>query len=439
MSDARSPVNLGAAVSAKQLCSAVFVAGRHPQEAVPHCVLPEIRGIHEPMSYVVDNIAKTATVTLGSFTRVARFCGSQGCVIIPEGADDVCFDPVDVDTSLPAADTQQWPMGDVGAAAAPDADVDAAAIEEAVELAFRHPDAKTAAFLVAHRGRIIAERYADGCHADVQLESWSMGKSLIATLVGLLVEDGSVGLDDPAPIPAWRGADDPRAAITVANLLHMSSGLEFSAQDEPDGGDHSYVYSGAVDVFDLAISRRLEHPPNTVCRYRNCDPLALGYIVRRIVEGRGEEYLSFPQRALFDRVGIRKMVPEVDPFGNFIMTGYMYGTARAWLRLGLLYLWGGVWEGARILPDGWSDFVTSRAPAAPSGGRGAMFTLPGARAGLPPDAYAMRGAGDNDVSIVPSRDLVIVRMGHLSGWTPEEACVRPNEIVVAAAPAVQDA
>ncbi|MCH7787662.1 MAG: hypothetical protein IIC22_09140, partial [Chloroflexi bacterium] len=145
----------------------------------------------------------------------------------------------------------------------------------------------------------------------------------------------------------------------VIDLPRMSSGLKFSGMAEPRENwehgvaDHLMGYSEAIDVFDFSISRPLEHPPNTVGRYRNCDPLTLGYIIKQIVVDKlGEEYLTWPQRALFDRIGIRRQVMETDTFGNFILTGYDYGTARNWARIALLYLQDGVWNGERILPEG---------------------------------------------------------------------------------------
>ena len=200
-----------------------------------------------------------------------------------------------------------------------------------------------------------------------------MGKSLTATLAGRTMMDGHFGLDDLAPVPEWQGEGDPRGKIRISDLLRMSSGLRFTGpdviEDTPDGRrimhgnpDHHYVYSGAMDVFRYVLSRPLEHEPNTVGRYRNTDPLTLGYIVKRTVEGRGEEYLTYPQRALFDEIGIRKLVLETDPFGNFISSGYELGTARDWARLGQLYLQDGVWEGKASAARGVRGLRTDAGP-----------------------------------------------------------------------------
>jgi CubicO group peptidase (beta-lactamase class C family) len=160
----------------------------------------------------------------------------------------------------------------------------------------------------------------------------------------------------------------------------------------------------------------LQFEPNTFGRYRNSDPLTLGYIVRETVRRRGEEYLTYPQRALFDALGMRGQVLETDPYGNFLITGYDYGTARNWARLGMLYLNDGVWMGKRLLPEGFVSFVSTPAPAWRTPTYGGMVWVNGDSAwSLPPDAYAFRGAGEQSVFIVPSHDLVIVRMGHYPG------------------------
>ena len=154
----------------------------------------------------------------------------------------------------------------------------------------------------------------------------------------------------------------------MEDLFRMSSGLDFTLyevmEQTPQGTyristaypDHYYVYPCALDVFQYAVSRRLRFPPGTVGRYRNCDPLTLGYLVRRAVEQRGEQYHTFPQRSLFDRIGIRRMVLDTDPYGNFILSGYEYGTVRDWARIGLLYLQGASGRGSGSCPkNSWSS------------------------------------------------------------------------------------
>jgi CubicO group peptidase (beta-lactamase class C family) len=252
-----------------------------------------------------------------------------------------------------------------------------------------------------------------------------MGKSLTATLMGILIQQGVYDLWQPAPIPEWQDAGDPRAKIRIADLLHMSSGLRIRAPQDPDYDpsgpypDHLYLYTGCVDSFHYAATRPLQWPPNTVGRYHNTDPVLTNYLIRLAVEKRGEEYLSFPQRALFDKISIRTMVLETDPFGNFLTQGYELGSARDWARLGNLYLQDGVWNKERILPEGYAKFVSTLAPAWETDKRpvyGGFFWINGdGTFPVPKEAFYMSGAGGQTTLIIPSHDLVVVRLGHFKG------------------------
>jgi CubicO group peptidase (beta-lactamase class C family) len=450
------PVERLLAAPAKILASAVFVSGRDPEEAEQNSALFFLPGpIRELLTVAIDREARQVRLgvelgaervaalvarfrqalplsdaaweaeaarlrSLGAVTRVAQHTGDQGCVLLPPDGR-LRFTPVPVVSSLPDPATQDWPMGDRLPEGPPR--LDPAALAGALEAAFASREACTAAFLVVHRGRVVAERYAPGIDRDTQLESWSMGKSITATLVGLLIRDAHLTLEQPAPIPAWQAPDDPRRAIRVAHLMRMSSGLRFSGDDDPperwEHGvpDHVLPYTEARDVFALATGVPAEHPPDTVGRYRNCDTLALGAIVKRIVtEKLGEEYLTWPQRALFDRIGIRRQVLETDAWGNFILSGFDYGTARNWARLGLLWLQDGVWLGERLLPEGLARFVRTPAPAWERPEYGAQFWVNGTgEYPLPRDAFSMAGSGEQRVFIVPSHDLVVVRLGHRRG------------------------
>ena len=430
---ARTASDFGAQGTAKVMCSAVFVSGRDLDEAVEHSMpeslFPiEIDELHPGsgpnISIDVDKQAHMVRVTAHGFTARAKHYGDQGCVILPGDTEDVYFEPVKVETTLPDAMSQPWPMGDAPSTEPWPAGVDRATVERATDAAFRE-GGLTAAYVVLYKGQIIAERYGASAHKDMQLESWSMGKSLTATLMGLLIEDGHVGLHDPAPVPRWHeDQEDPRSRIRVSDLLRMSSGLLFTHQSQPRWqwgravGDHLYIYNGGIDVFHHAITRPPEFPPNTVGRYRNSDPLTINYIIKQIVENTlGEDYLTWPQKALFDKLGIRKQVLETDVFGNFILSGYDFGTGRNWARLGQLYLQDGVWNGERLLPEGFVDFVSSPAPAWDRQQYGGFFWLnrTGRWTDIPRSAYSMRGAGGQRVVIIPTQDLVVARLGHSRG------------------------
>ena len=428
-------VDLRAAFVAKNVCSGLFVSGRDEADFLTRdLTYVDLEGL----AVGVDRTAQRVTVAVDvnededeiGLLRTAVFHAGHGCTLLPRGQEDVLFDPTPVRSSLPGGTLQDWPMGDRLSEAPLPPEIDPAALDLAVAAAFEEdpagPPVDTRALTIVYRGRLVVERYAPGFDQESVMISWSMGKSITAALIGVLVGDGQFDLDDPAPILAWRQPGDPRGAITIRHLLQMSSGLTFSrlTRDDPrfytHHNDHNYVYNEGIDVFAHAVRPALEHPPGTVGRYRNSDPLALGKIVRDTVEARGGDYITFPQRALFDRIGMRDMVLERDPYGNLVLTGYDHGTARDWARFGLLHLQDGVWQGERILPEGWVDAVSTAAPAWPEGNYGGLFWRNGngALPDVPEDAFWASGARGQRTFVIPSADLVVVRMGYsLDGAT----------------------
>jgi CubicO group peptidase (beta-lactamase class C family) len=434
---------------AKILCSNVFIAGLDPDfvaENVGYFSSP-----YEHRAQVVDTVVdfdrEAVHLTLpDGVTRTAKRYGSQGCVALPIGEDSVRFAPVTVEPDLPDPGTTPWPMGDLLPDEPLPAELDADRVAAAVEAAFDPPDGMTAAFVVTHRGRIIGERYGEGIDLNTALESWSMGKSLAGTLMGVLIQQGEYELWQPAPVPEWQEPGDPRQEIRIGDIMRMSSGLRFRAPQDPDFDpeagfpDHLYVYTGTANSFEWAATRPLQWPPNTVGRYRNSDPVLANYLIRLAVEGRGENYWEFPQRNLFDRLGIRNAFPEVDPYGNFLLQGYEMVSARDWARLGNLYLQDGVWDGERILPEGYAEYASTLAPAWEADGRrvygGAFFWVN--RDGsfpVPEDAYRMAGAGGQTALIIPSHDLVVVRLGHYRGASEGgQALRRALELLMEAVP-----
>jgi CubicO group peptidase (beta-lactamase class C family) len=371
-------------------------------------------------TFKVDPTRHAVTVSgPGIVSRTAVYSGDQGCAILPRGHSGVHFTPVAVPRRLPDAASQPWPMGDKDATAPLPDGVDRAAVDDALDWGFAQTAHNTRAIVAVYRGKIVGERYAPGWTADTPQISWSAGKSITAALVGIVVGRGDLKVDDPAPVPEWRAAGDPRGAIRVRDLLHMSSGLNFAnlGLNGPESftraNKHMRVYFDGLNVFEHAVNQPLEIPPDTAWRYRNSDPLTLGRIVRAKVEARREDYLTFPQRALFDRIGARHFVLETDAWGNFIMTGFDYGSARDWARFGLLHLHDGVWQGERILPEGWVTFVSTPAPADKTRGYGGLFWLNrgGAWKGVPEDAFMASGHMGQYTMIIPSRDMVVVRLG----------------------------
>jgi len=422
---------------AKIMCSAVYMTGLSPEfaaENVGYFTSPyrERAKVGKP---VIDRVNQAVHITLpNGVTRTAKYLGNQGCVTLPVGKTSVNFTPLAVKSALPDASTQPWPMGNALPTQPLPKEIDETKLRQAVNAAFETADSLTAAFVVTWRGRLIAERYGQGLNEHTPLEGWSMGKSLTATLMGILIKQGVYDLWQSAPVPEWQSANDPRAKIRIADILHMSSGLRIKAPQDPDYDpsgpypDHVYLYTGGIDSCHYAATRPLQWPPNKIGRYHNTDPVLINYLIRLAVEKRGGDYLLFPQRALFDKIGIRTMVIETDPFGNFLGQGYDLGSGRDWARLGNLYLHDGVWNDERILPEGYVKFASTLAPAWKADGRpiyGAFFWINGdGTFPVPKDAYYMAGAGGQTTLIIPSHDLIVVRMGHYKGAAPGAASFR---------------
>ena len=433
---------------AKIVCSAVFVSGFEADFAarnLGYFVAPyeERARVGRPR---VDRAGKRVSIELPDGTaRTALHAGDQGCITLPLGESRLHFTPRHIEKRTADPSRTPWPDGDALADEALPDSLDANLLRQAVEAAF-DPAGMTAAFVVTWKGRIIAERYAAGVTPHTPLESWSMGKSVTATLMGRLIQQGAYRLQQPAPIPQWQQQGDPRVAITIAHLLQMSSGLRIRAPQDPDYDpaagypDHVYLYTGGVDAFHYAATRPLQWPPGSVGRYRNTDPVLVNYLIRMAVEKRGEDYLAFPQRALFDRIGIRNLVLETDPWGNFLAQGYVLGSGRDWARLGNLYLQDGIWNGERLLPPGFVRFVSTLAPAWQADARpiyGGFFWLNGdGRLPVPQQTYYMAGAGGQYTLILPSHELVVVRLGHYRGQGPGTAALnRALALLMQAVPA----
>ncbi|MGH7551929.1 MAG: serine hydrolase, partial [Longimicrobiales bacterium] len=211
------------------------------------------------LRFDIDDNRRIVTASRGAVSARARHFGDQGCVILPEGTQDAFFTPRPVVSALPDAASTPWPMGDLLPDEPLPPSVNRALLDSAMTTFFSNPRDVRAAFLVVHEGRIIAERYGSGAHRDMQLESWSMGKSMTATLIGRLIQMGHLRLWDPAPVPEWQNSQgDPRRAIRIADLLRMSSGLRFSGGGStpeqmarsfiPGSQDHTLGYSAPIDV-----------------------------------------------------------------------------------------------------------------------------------------------------------------------------------------------
>lgn len=425
-SDDATPTEFSLAMNAKILCSGIWVQGRDPEV---HIASDLRRFDHfswaDDFGYEINEERKQVTLSSprSEHSRTAQHNGDQGCSALPRGMTDIEFTPSEVGRAWPDLEGMAWPMGDALLDAELPSEVDTSELESALDWAMANHEhgQNTRAFMVVYKGRIIGERYAPNIPMDMPHLSWSQGKSITAALIGVLIQQGALTLHQAAPIAEWRG--DEREKITIANLLRMSSGLDFNnyglgnENSLSTENHHFRIYFDGINVFEHAIDFPLSAKPGTRWSYLNSDPLTLGRIIRETVEARGEDYHDFPWVALFDRIGIRNAVLETDAWGNFILTGYDYMSARDWARFGQLHLQDGVWEGSRILPEGWVDFVRTPAPASEASNYGGQFWLNagGEYDRIPLDAFWPSGFMGQNTVIIPSRDLVIVRLGPSPG------------------------
>lgn len=435
---------------AKILCSAVFITGLDPADAAAN-----VGGFTSPFDerrHVTDTIVdfehQRVSLTLpDGVVRTARRYKNQGCVAHAIGEDSVYFTPTDVPRNLPPAESTPWPVGDVLPGDPWPAEVDMDKVAEALDTGFGPPEARTLALVVTYKGRILGERYGEGIGIHTPLESWSMGKSLTGTLMAVLIREGAYELWQPAPVPEWQSEGDPRQAIRIGDIMRMSSGIRINAPADPDYdpstyADHYYLYTATKNSFEYAATRPQEWEPNTVGRYRNTDPVLTNYLIRLAVEGRGEDYHSFPQHHLFDKLGIRDAIIETDVYGNFLGQGYEFLPARDWVRLGNLYLQDGVWNGERILPEGYVDYVSTVAPAWAADDHpvygGGFFWVNGAdEPPLPSSSFSMQGAGGQSTTIIPTHGLVVARLGKYTGADAgDRALNRAFELLLEAVPPV---
>lgn len=324
-----------------------------------------------------------------------------------------------------------WPDGDRLSDAPLPPEVDELKLHRAVEDQFTEPfedkELGTRAVLVVYKGRVVAERYADGYGPETPLVGWSMTKSVLHALVGILVGQDKLDIHERAPVPEWDDPEDPRHEITLDQLLRMSSGLKFDETYADYQSDVVQMLYRQPDAGAFAASMPLEAAPDTKWHYSSGTSNIISRIVRHTVEGSTAQYWNWPHRELFSRVGMHHTTIDPDPSGTFIASSYMWASARDWARFGLLYLNDGVWQGERILPEGWVEYGVTPTPLHPTGYYGAHWWLnagapdnPADRVwpDLPTDAYSAQGFEAQRVLMIPSRDLVVVRLG---ASRPEDA------------------
>lgn len=394
------------------LCDAAFVSKVDPGRVFREQHAPMMHGIGWAIRWQVDRADRQVHASvLGSFGMRSVFRPGLGCLLVqgdgpvPEAAG---FAPAPIASPYPAHVVAS----------------DDPAVRVAIKRAFAEPDPahprNTKAVVVLHHGQLIAERYAPGYGPDTPIWAHSLTKSLTNALIGILVRQGKLRPEQPAPIDAWRTADNPHHTVTIDQLLRMDSGLPF---DETDGVLNPLTRMTFLqrDMAGYAARMPLAHAPGTTWGYSNLGYVLLGHMITQTTGGNAVDAGRFARRELFAPLGMAHTVIQADAGGTLIGSGSSYGTARDFARFGQLYLDDGMAGGKRILPEGWVAYSRSQTLDT---GYGAGFWLNikddtrvpvwHARWGmpqLPKDMYYARGAFGQYVVIVPSQDLVVVRMG----------------------------
>ncbi|MGD8342743.1 MAG: serine hydrolase [Desulfobacterales bacterium] len=423
------PISSGHA--AKTICSNVFISGRDAQNVFKEDIAP-LHFLFAITDFKVDPDAKTVIADTFGFAKLqAIYRDGCGCTIL-RGITADEFRQQQIGYNPPSRYLPEqrlklpWPAGDHGPVLSLPPGVDAAKLESAIDAAFAEPSPqnlrKTRAVVIVYGGKLIAERYAPGFDPNTPQLAWSMSKSVTNALVGLLAKKGKLQLNSPAPVPEWQQADDPRQKITLDQLMRMSAGLEFNEAYAPFS-DAVYMFYDSRDFAAYAALKPLEAEPDAKWNYSSGTANIIARIVRRAIEKEHTNYYEYLYRNLFHKIGMLSLVMEPDPSGTIVGSSYMFATPRDWARFGLLYLQDGIWDGERILPEGWVKYTTTPTSQAPKGEYGALFWLnagapenPSDRLmpSVPTDVFFARGFQEQRVFIVPSRKLVLVRFGATS-------------------------
>ncbi|MER9054581.1 serine hydrolase [Mesorhizobium sp. M0195] len=420
-------IRVGSGYAAKIVCSNVFIAGRDANDVLAVDVQAPGHPLLKLMRVSVDKEKGTVSAglfgALGKSVAVAR--EGLGCASVPDGdiaaAKAIAGAPP---TPAPLPDAM-WPEGD---------DVGASQDSEVVKV-LDDPamtGAGMRAVVVVKSGRIVAERYGDGFSEKTPLLGWSMTKTVNAAIVGTLVKDGKLAMTNQGLFGPWKG--DGRAVISLADMMAMSSGLEFN-EDYGDVADVTRMLYLEPDMAGFAGSKALTGEVGKVFSYSSGTAVMLSRLWQDAI-GDKDKALAWPRTALFDPLGMHSAVLEADEHGTFVGSSYLYATARDWARFGQFLLQGGVWNGKEILPAGFVDWMREPATASKVYGKGQLWIEgpgdeenPGAglAAGLPKDTYWMEGHDGQTVAIVPSEQLVVVRLG----LTPARLGYRPQAMVAA--------
>ena len=397
---------------AKSMATAVFLTGRDPM------IVKSVDLNYSIVKYtksVVDFENKSVTTSFwGLAKQTSVYREGFGCCLLGNSSAD----SLQKLTFIPPVFRREgawqipWPDGDRTKDTLY-SEIDTLRLKSAIDTAFGSPlvDKRwTAAVVVLYKGELIAEKYSRelGITADTRIWGWSMNKSVMNAMAGVLTKKGKLNVDAVAPVSQWLG--DRRRDITINDLMHMSSGLKW----EEDYGDVSSVTNmlyRSHDSYKVAIDVPYGKKPGSEWKYSSGTTNILSGIMRTVI-GNDQAYHEFPYREIFNKIGVSSMILETDAAGNFVGSSYGFATARDWARFGLLYYREGIWKNDTILPKGWVDYT--RNPVADSKGEyGAQFWLNRSRSlpDAPEDMFFCDGHRGQRIFIIPSRKLVVVRLG----------------------------
>ena len=412
----------------KWLCSTTFISQRDPDTAYLEDIAP-VNPMTKLVDYSIDHQAKSVTSTsFGYFPLQAIYREGCGCsLVIDTSAEEIrrqnLVRPGFIEQRPVRNSELPWPHGSQGPIDPDKLGVDPVKLNRALDEAFSETVpgrmVYTRAVVIVFKGHLIAERYAPEFDQDMPLLGWSMAKSVTNALVGVLVKQGKLDIHKAAPVSEWQISDDPRKKITLDQLLRMSSGLAFEEIYLPLTDVVEMLFT-SYDFAAFAAAKPLEAQPDGKWNYSGGTTNIIARIVRQTAEQTYEYYYDFMYEAFFDKIGMYSAIMEPDSSGTFVGSSYAFATPRDWARFGLLYLQDGVWGGERILPEGWVKYTTTPTPKAPQGEYGAHFWLNSGTANNPadrrwPDApvdtFAALAFQMQRVIIIPSKNLVLVRLG----------------------------